>query len=120
MPSVTVNGALIARAHEVLSGATLTASVGLTASNYDSAVTTNDPFSRIRRAEEVLITIESADVRWTCDGTTPTVTAGTGVGHIAGDGDAILLSGYEQITKFRVINAVASNGARLQATFLYR
>jgi hypothetical protein len=54
------------------------------------------------------------------DGTTPTITASTAIGHLASAGDAILLTGYAQISAFRCINAVASNSASIQATFLFR
>lgn len=119
MPVVQINGPLIARGQEVLEGSTLTLVVGLTAAKHTTAVTTNDPYSLRRLAKEVLITVESADVRWTCDGSTPTVTAGTGVGHLASAGDAILLTGFENIAKFRLINAVASNGARVNVTYFF-
>lgn len=118
MPNVSVNGALRARAHEKITATT--SSVGFTASNYVLDQTTNDPFSGRRHAVEALITVETADIRWTCDGTTPTVTAGTALGHIASDGDAILISGHDNIKAFRAINAVASNGATLRVTFYFQ
>src|SRR5687767_15277793 len=105
MPNVHVNGALRARDHEKITATT--SSVGLTSSKYVKEVTVNDPFVRLRHAVEALITVETADIRWTCDGTTPTVTSGTALGHIASDGDAILISGHDNIIAFRAINAVA-------------
>ena len=124
MPSFTVNGSLIARDHEVIS--TLTSSTGLTSTKYLKEVTTNsnpDPVgpatSVMRRAVEVLITVEVDDIRWTTDGTTPTTTATTGVGHHAVNGDNITIQGYENITKFRAINETASNGAGLRVTYFF-
>jgi hypothetical protein len=73
MPSVSVNGALIARDHERITATT--ASVGFTSTKYAKEVTTNGAYNKIRRAEEVLVTVETADIRWTMDGTTPTITA---------------------------------------------
>jgi len=119
MPSVQVNGPYTAKQFEILEGSTLTAAVGLTASKYDVAVTTLAPYDKVRHAKEALITVEAADLRWTCDGTTPTLTSGTGAGHIAGNGDAILLSGYDMIKNFKAINAVASNGVRMQVTYFF-
>lgn len=118
MASIVVNGALRALDHEKLD--TLTASTGLTASKYEKDVTVNDHHSLRRHAFEVLITVETADIRWTCDGTTPTVTAGTALGHIASNGDDITITGLDNIRRFRAINAVAANGATLRVTYFFK
>ncbi|HYE78032.1 MAG TPA: hypothetical protein VEI97_08605 [bacterium] len=117
MARVHVNGPLRARDFERITATT--ASVGFTAAKMDKEVTVNDPFSRIRRVAEVVITVETADIRWTCDGTTPTTTATTAIGHLAQAGDDIVLTGYDNIKAFRCINAVASSGSALSVTFFF-
>lgn len=110
-----VNGPRIAFNHERLT--TITASTGLTESEYAVGQTTTGAYDLIWRAQEVHITIEVAAIKYTVDGTTPTTTATTGIGHIAYPGDVIEIHGYQNITQFRAINEVASNGAVLQITY---
>jgi hypothetical protein len=117
MAVIKTGGILRARAHEKV--ATLTSSTGLTSTNYILA----DPTGKLDKAnlaDEVVVTVETADIRWTMDGTVPTVTAGTGLGHIASAGDVITITGHEQIKAFRAINAVDASGANLRVTFLFR
>lgn len=122
MPSIYVNGNLIAKQYESIT--TLTASTGLTSTKYDTQLTTlkaNDvAWSKLIRAEEVLITVEVASIRWTVDGTTPQTTAGGGAGHNAVNGSNITIQGYENITKFRCINETASSGAGIRVTYFFR
>lgn len=118
MASNFVNGNKPAFAYEKLE--TMAASTPLTATVYKQAKTTQAPFDRSIMADEAYITIETADVRCTFDGTVPTVSAGTGAGHLFGHGDTITLSGFENIQKFRCINAVAANGAVLRASYFTR
>lgn len=117
MATTHVNGPRLAYASERLG--TLTSSTGLTAANYKQAVTTTSAAVDLQRlAEEALITVETADIRYTTDGTTPTTTATTAIGHLASAGTVISLVGYQNIKNFRAINAVASSGAAVYATFL--
>lgn len=119
MASTFVNGPRLAYDHEKIS--TLTSSTGLTATKYavgnTFAAGETNTFDKVRRAEEVFISVETADIRYTIDGTTPTVTAGTGIGHLATSGSTITIVGFEAISKFRAINAVASSGSAIQATY---
>jgi hypothetical protein len=119
MGSVFINGPRIARASEKI--ATLTSSTALTAATYDVSITsgTSGEFDRTRHPEAATIQVETAAIRYTVDGTTPTVTAGTGIGFIGVSGDVIVIEGYENIVKFRAINEVASNGAKLQVAYYY-
>lgn len=110
-----INGAKIPYAYEKITATT--ASVGFTDSNIKQSVSTNAPFGVERVANEVLVTVETAAIRATFDGTTPTVTAGTGAGHLFDVGATFVITGYEAISKFRCINAVASSGAVVRATF---
>lgn len=115
MSATYINGTKVAYAYEKLTS--ITASTALTAATYLQSVSANDVFSRTRTPHEAYITVEDADVRVTFDGTTPTVSAGTGAGHLYGHGDTITIQGFENIVKFRAINAVASNGAVLRVTY---
>jgi hypothetical protein len=120
MAIVYTNGVLKARTHEKVS--TLTSSIGFASTSYDvsGALTGSDANFKLLNAEEAVITVETADIRWTIDGTVPTVTAGTALGHLASAGDVITISGYENIKAFRAINAVAASGSTLRATFMFR
>lgn len=65
------------------------------------------------------ITVETADIRMTFDGTTPTTTATTAVGHLVTYGSNFIIKGWENIRNFRCINAVAASGSVVKVTFLY-
>ena len=101
--------------------ATLTSSTGLTAATYDVSITsgTTGEFDRIRHPSKALVQCEGFTIKWTVDGTTPTVTAGTNIGFLAAVGDFIEIEGYENIAKFRCINAVASSGSSIQVAYFY-
>ncbi len=110
--------ALVPYAHETVG--TLTTAKGGTSATYNvqtKAGETRQPFDVTRRPEMAVITVETAAVRFTIDGTTPTATAGTAVGHIAYAGDVITLKGEQEIAKFLAINEVAGNGASLRLTY---
>ena len=117
MATTYINGARQAYTSERL--ATLTSSTGLTSTNYRQVVTTTSTLvDQVRYAEEVLITVETADIRYTIDGTTPTTTATTALGHLASAGTVISIAGHQNIKNFRAINAVASSGSAIYATYL--
>ena len=63
-----------------------------------------------------LITVETAAIKFTTDGTLPTATSGTNYGHQMDAGQSYVIRGYKNIRKFKCINAVASNGAILKYT----
>jgi hypothetical protein len=65
-----------------------------------------------------LITCEGGAINFTIDGTTPTVTAGTNIGHQLQPGQSYVISGRQNVTAFQCINAVASNGAIVKASML--
>ncbi len=46
-----------------------------------------------------LCTLETASIRWTCDGTTPTST----VGHLMTVGEALEITGHKDIVDFKAI-----------------
>jgi hypothetical protein len=92
---------------------TTTSSIGFTSTYYNYSSAGNLPM------KAALITCETADVRFTLDGTTPTVTSGTGAGHLLGSGQNYVVRGYENCRNFRCINAVGSSGATLKCTYFY-
>ena len=98
---------------------TFTSAKGLTAATYNLVQTVNDPYQKTRHPVAALVTVAVGAMKWTSDGTTPTVTAGTAIGHIAGIGDLIPLTSYQEIQRFLAINEVASNGAVLDVTYRY-
>lgn len=90
---------------------TMTASTGFTAAKIVSS--TGQP------CKAAYITVETADVRITFDGTTPTTTATSAVGHLITYGSNFMVKGWENIAAFRCINAVAASGAVLKVTYLF-
>jgi hypothetical protein len=66
-----------------------------------------------------LISVEGAAIRFTIEGTTPTVTAGTAVGHTLYSGDNYMIRGWEACRNFKCINEVAGNGAKVECTYFY-
>lgn len=67
----------------------------------------------------VLISVETAAVRFTLDGTTPAVTGGGQAGHKLSSGDSYVIRGYGNIQRARFINETASNGGVVISTFFY-
>ena len=91
-----------------------TASIGFTSTYYNYSSLNYMPM------KAALITVETADIRFTMDGTTPVVTAtGGGVGHLMVSGQSYVVRGWENIRNFRCINAVASSGAVVRASYFY-
>ena len=58
------------------------------------------PFNR------ALLTVETAAIRFTADGTAPT----TAIGHLAQPGDVIKLAGNDELTRFRAIRQGGVSG----------
>jgi len=94
---------------------TTTSSIGFTSSKI---LPTTGDFAG-KKARAALISVETADVRFTIDGTTPTVTSGTGAGHLLVAGMFYELTGENNVSNFRCINAVANSGAKLKCTYLF-
>lgn len=104
----------VAGSYESLS-ATLTSAVGFTAAKI---LPTTGNFTGMN-ARSALISCETADIRFTIDGTTPTTTATTAAGHLLVKGASYEINGEQNVANFKAINAVASNGAVLKCTFLF-
>lgn len=71
------------------------------------------------KPKAALITVETAPIKFTLDGTNPTATAGTNFGHQMDAGQSYVVRGWSNIRKFRCINAVASNGAIVKYSLFY-
>lgn len=78
-----------------------------------------DHLADIRQCTRAVLTCEIASVNFTIDGTTPTITTGTYQGHLLNAGDVLTLNSIDEIKNFKCINAVASNGAVLKATYSF-
>jgi hypothetical protein len=70
-------------------------------------------------AKAALISVETGGIRFTLDGTTPTTTASTAVGHLIASGDSYVVRGYENIKNFKCIQAVTATGGVVKVTFFY-
>lgn len=102
----------IAEGFETLTTAT---AVGFTAAKI---LPTSGAFTAIK-ARAAIISVEVADIRFTIDGTTPTVSAGTGAGHLLSSGASFIITGERNVANFLCINAVASSGAVVKCTYLF-
>lgn len=71
------------------------------------------------KARAALISVETAAVRVTFDGTTPTTTAVSAIGHIMYPGDSFVVLGEKNISNFRAINEVAASGAVVKCTYFF-
>ncbi len=67
-----------------------------------------------RAAHCAVITLEGTagtnDIRWTVDGTTPTLDAGTAVGHKLVAGQELVIQGLGNLVAFRAIRAGGTSG----------
>lgn len=61
-------------------------------------------------AQYALVTVETAAIRFTLDGTTPSNDADTPVGHLAAVGDVIELEGSNTIARFQAIRSTSTSG----------
>lgn len=66
-----------------------------------------------------LITVKTAAIQFTLSGVTPTVTGGTNHGHQMDAGQSYVIRGYNNIRKFKCINAVNANGAIVEYSLLF-
>ena len=66
-----------------------------------------------------LITVEIAAIKFALSGTVPTATAGTNYVHQMDAGQSYVIRGYNNIRKFKCINAVAGNGAIVKYSLFF-
>jgi hypothetical protein len=71
------------------------------------------------RCRAVLITVETASIVFTEDGTTPTTTTLGGTGHLLIPGEAKIITGQGNVKNFLCINAAAGSGATVHCTFYF-
>jgi hypothetical protein len=81
-------------------------------------ISTNDPLMKGLQAKAALITVETANINFTLDGTSPTVTSGTNVGHTLVAGDSILIKGAVNIAAFKMIDNAGST-AVVKVTYFF-
>jgi|CXWL01.1.fsa_nt_gi hypothetical protein len=81
-------------------GAHESVTVDSTAGGVALTAATIIPFNR------AVLTVETAAIRYTVDGTAPT----TAVGHLAQPGDVIKLAGNDELTRFRAIRQGGVSG----------
>ena len=84
-------------------------SIGLSASKYGPIEHATLPIRTMAR--QALITVETDQIRWTVDGTTPTAA----IGHRANVDDVIRLEGFDAIRLFRAIRVTAD--ASIKVTY---
>lgn len=66
-----------------------------------------------------LITVETAGISFTQDGTTPTVAAGTNHGHQMAATQSYAIAGWNNIQNFKCINTVNASGAVVKYSLFY-
>ena len=66
-----------------------------------------------------LISVETYSMRWTIDGTNPTLTAGTSFGHLTVSGAGIEVRGYGNVRNFKCVNAVSGENSVIKYSLLY-
>lgn len=72
-----------------------------------------------KSAVGALISVETNPIRFTLDGTTPSLTAGTGAGHLLAAGGEYEIYGAGNVANFKCINAVAASGAVVKCTYFF-
>jgi hypothetical protein len=106
MAVIKVNSNQSGFAHESVTADSTAGGVALTESTYFRNGTQQNT------ASSALITTETADCRFTIDGTAPTTT----VGHLATSGSQMTIDGLENIKKFRAIRT-GDTSATLKVTY---
>lgn len=112
MANVTINSPLKARDHASLTVDNTAGGVGFASGDLSVTLTTNDPVVITRYVTEVFCTLETAQIRYTLDGTAPTTT----VGHLLEIGDTLTIQGRDNIVNFRAIRTGGTSGT-LMITF---
>lgn len=111
-------------AYERISGATLDTAQALATATHTVLVTSSenpDPpeGAYVRKAEAALVTVALNTIRFTIHGTDPTAGAG-GVGHSVPALSSFVITGFQEITAFKVINADTTLDAEVTVTTFYK
>ncbi len=72
-----------------------------------------------QRATGAFITVEDNSINFTLDGSTPTQTGGTNVGHRLDAGQSRYIAGAQNVANFRCIDRTAGSAATVKATYFY-
>lgn len=70
-------------------------------------------------AKAALITVETASISFTLDGTNPTASAGTNFGHQMAASQSYVVAGWNNIANFKCINTVNASGAIVKYSLFY-
>lgn len=79
-----------------------------------TATVYNDASSSVdlrQRASGARVTVETAGLRWTEEGTDPNIGVGTEVGSLAAVGDAIYLDGYNAVARLKMLRSTGTDAA---------
>ena len=66
---------------------------------------------------QMLVSVEANTCNFSEHGTAPTATSGTNIGHKMPAGTSYVVNGIENITNFKIINAVAASDGIPKLTF---
>lgn len=92
---------------------------GATSTGVVTAISAPLPLRVHGQAKTVLISCEVAAVNYTLNGSPPTATAGTNLGHKIAVGEWLSIEDGMNIRGFQAINAVNASGAVLKYTLFY-
>jgi hypothetical protein len=68
-------------------------------------------------AKEMLVSVEANTCNFSEHGVAPTATSGTNIGHKMAAGTSYVVNGIENITNFKIINAVAGSDGIPKLTY---
>jgi hypothetical protein len=94
LPTTFINSTLDAYAFETLTVDATAGGIGFTASKLRQQIGTS---SQMTKAIEALLTVETAPIRFTTDGTAPTAA----IGHLLNAGDSVVVTGQGNLTRFK-------------------
>lgn len=96
-------GSLDTYAYEAITIDATAGGIGFTATKLRQQIGTS---TQCNKAQEVFITVETAPVNFTTDGTAPTAA----VGHLLNAGDSITITGQGNIARFKAFRTTAVSG----------
>ena len=77
------------------------------------------PIRSFGMPKALFFTVEAASITYSIDGTTPTATGSTNLGHQLANGGSEVIRGWQNIQNFKAINTTDANGARMKYTLFY-
>ena len=85
---------------------TVDATSGGVALDQSKVKPTNGSLGALKQAQRMIMTLETAAIRYTTNGTAPTTT----LGHLLNNGDVLILIGEPSISNFRAIRTTGTSG----------